>query len=211
MQREREVLSSKIIEKQEELREIKKKRAGKQKELRKIKKKRAGKQKERQADELQSRQFEKAEIRKILNNLKHNKLKNIPRLEKSKAPIAYGEFNERSPVEEKAILAELKSNGLEKDAKLKRFKIGIYKYSKPRKAEKTKKLCDVFITFKSVQSCKPDVSVQSQQSSEDFYKESEIGSVSGCLKHSDKISSEMDKACGSSNKPTNQNTMKYIQ
>ena len=177
-ERERGVLSSKIIERQKEIREIKEKRAERQEELRKIKKKRARKQKERQADELQSRQFEfeKVEIRKILNNLRQNELKDIPRLENSKpiAPIAYGvilEFNEWSPVEEKAILAELKSNGLEEDAKLKRFKIGIYKYSQPRKIEEAEKLCDVFITFKSVQSCEPDVSVQAQQSPEDFYKE----------------------------------------
>ena len=178
-ERERGVLSSKIIERQKEIREIKEKRAERQEELRKIKKKRGRKQKKIQENELEFLQFEieKKETREILNSLKNNELENIPRLEKSKAPIAYGiilEFNKWPPAEEKAILAELKSKGLKEDGKFKRFKVWVYKYSQPRKVEEAEKLCDVFITFKSVQSCEPDVSVQPQQTTQEEFYEAQL-------------------------------------
>ena len=172
---ERDEAPASIIERQEELKNIEKKRAERQEELRKIKKQRARKQKERQEDDWQSRQFEleKIEIRKILNNLGQIRPEEMPMIKRSN-PMVHGiilEFNEWPPAEEKAISAELKSNGLEEDAKLKRFKIWIYKYPQPRKVEEAKKLCDVFINFKSVQSCESDISVQPQQSRGEFYKE----------------------------------------
>ena len=156
--------------------EIKKRQA----ELESIKQKRAEKAKKRQMAKTESMDFtsEKILARETLRQAAKIKAMKSPAVFSTRSkPMAEGlilEFSKWPPAEEEIlILKKLKEENLKEDAKLNRFKMWIYKWTKAHQIAKAEKLCKDFLTFQSIKSCEPDSflePVQSESSEDELYE-----------------------------------------